>query len=69
MIFRKKIEPRCAYCKESRTLSEREAACRYKGVVPLTASCAKFRYDPMKRVPPPPVQLRGGYSPDDFKIR
>ena len=69
MIFRKQIDPRCAYCAQGRTLSEREAACRFRGVTPASAHCERFRYDPIKRVPPPPVQLRGGYSPDDFRIR
>jgi hypothetical protein len=69
MIFRKKIEPRCAYCTHCRVLTEREVACRYRGVVPASAYCGRFRYDPIKRIPPPPVQLRGGYSPDDFRIR
>ena len=68
MLFRKHIEPHCIYCTRSIKLSDREVACRHHGVMPGGESCGKFQYDPLKRVPPPPVQLRGGYSPDDFKL-
>lgn len=52
MLFRKDIEPCCQYCTFSRPISETEAACEKKGVVDLSGSCRRFRYDPLKRTPP-----------------
>ena len=57
MLFRKNIEPRCAYCKRGAAISEREVACVKRGIVPMEGSCRSFRYDPLKRVPPRPVKL------------
>ncbi len=57
MLFRKNIEPRCAYCSRGCPLNDRQVACRKRGVVSAAAHCAAFRYDPLKRVPPRPVSL------------
>ena len=51
--FRKDIEPRCAYCAHGSTISDREVACSRRGVVDSADSCRHFRYDPLRRVPPP----------------
>lgn len=67
-LFRKQIEPRCAYCAHAVSLDERSAACRKKGVVPLEHACRAFRYDPLRRVPPKPAVLRGHYSDEDFLL-
>lgn len=57
MLFRKDMDPRCAYCRCGSQINEREVACLKKGVVPVEYHCRAFRYDPLKRVPPRPVSL------------
>ena len=69
MLFRKDIEPRCAYCCRGQGISEREGACVKRGVVPAENSCRSFRYDPLKRVPPRPAVLETErLKPEDFAI-
>jgi hypothetical protein len=67
-LFRKTIEPRCAYCRHGATIGENEVACYYKGVMDGSYRCRRFRYDPLRRVPPPPAQLRRDYKPEDFTL-
>ena len=55
MLFRKKMEPRCAYCDKGTRINETEVACVKRGIVSVANSCGSFRYDPLKRVPPRPV--------------
>ena len=55
-LFRKKIDPRCAYCERGRDLGNGRVACVHKGVVDEAFHCRKFRYDPLKRTPPRPVK-------------
>ncbi len=57
MLFRKDMDPRCAYCARGRRIDERQVACVRRGVVPAEGSCRAFRYDPLKRVPPRPAAL------------
>ena len=68
VLFRKELEPRCAYCRHSSPLDDRNVGCYYKGVVGGGYHCRRFRYDPLKRVPPLAAPLRRAYSPDDFKL-
>ena len=69
MLFRKDIEPRCAYCCRGQGISEREVACVKRGVVPAENSCRSFRYDPLKRGPPRPAVLETErLKPEDFAI-
>lgn len=49
----KGIEPRCAYCAWGAPLEEGKLICEKKGVVPEEGHCRRFRYDPLRRVPPP----------------
>ena len=56
-LFRKKIEPRCAYCEKGAPIGADQVACRRRGVVSAGEHCASFRYDPLKRVPPRPAVL------------
>ena len=56
-LFRKNIEPRCAYCTRGSQINEEEVACVKRGVVAADHHCGAFRYDPLKRVPPRPVAL------------
>ena len=55
MLFQKDIEPRCAYCQRGAQLEDDKILCVRKGVVSPGGSCRRFKYDPLKRVPPPPV--------------
>lgn len=69
MLFRRDIEPRCAYCERGSVISEREVICRRKGVVAAEFHCSRFRYDPFKRVPPRPVKLETSkLTEEDFRI-
>ena len=56
-LFRKDIEPRCAYCEKGAQFNETEVACVKRGIVAAEYHCGAFRYDPLKRVPPRPVAL------------
>ena len=69
MLFRKDMEPRCAYCQRGTLVNEREVACLRRGIVPMESSCRAFRYDPLKRTPPRPVKpSAGALSEEDFKL-
>lgn len=57
MLFEKDIEPRCAYCKRGAQLDEDQVMCVKKGIVSPTGACRKFKYDPLKRVPPKPLTV------------
>ena len=57
MLFQKNIEPRCTYCQRGTPLDEEKILCTKQGVVAPGGSCRSFKYDPLKRVPPPPVAL------------
>lgn len=67
-LFRKNIEPRCAYCAHSRPLDENSVSCRKKGPMAQTDSCRAFRYDPLRRVPPKPAALRTDFTDADFAL-
>ena len=69
MLFNKKIEPSCSYCKFGKRVSTEEVACIKKGVVSSGASCRRFKYDPLLREPSAPVLIKNGcFSEDDFKL-
>lgn len=68
-LFRKDIEPRCAYCAKGSVISDREVVCIRKGVVAAEYHCIRFRYDPFKRVPPRPVKLKTSQlKAEDFEL-
>lgn len=69
MLFRKNIEPRCAYCAKGRTINDDEVVCSRKGIVAIDFHCRAFRYDPLRREPPRPVKLHTEkLAEEDFKI-
>lgn len=69
MLFRKNIEPRCAYCAHAGRVNEREVACSRKGIVAADGHCRRFKYDPLKRIPPRPGQLvLKGLKDEDFEF-
>ena len=69
MLFRKDMEPRCAYCARGARIDEGHVACVKRGVVADTDKCPAFRYDPLRRVPPRPASLDPkAHSPEDFSL-
>ena len=58
MLFRKDIDPRCAYCARGSRISDDKED-----------RCSAFKYDPLKRVPPRPMKLEtAGLSEEDFQL-
>ena len=50
-------------------MDEEKILCAKKGVVSRAGSCRAFRYDPLKRVPPPPRPLDlSGLKDEDFTL-
>ena len=69
MLFRKNIDPRCAYCQRGQMINEREVACVKKGIVQMEDHCRAFKYDPLTRVPPRPAALNTSkLSEADFSL-
>lgn len=68
MLFRRDIEPRCAYCERGTRVNDTEIRCGRRGSVSPGDSCAAFRYDPLKRIPPRPATLRRKFKPEDFSL-
>ena len=69
MLFRKKIDPRCAYCAKGARINDEEVACVKRGIVAPEYHCGGFRYDPLKRVPPRPIKLDTGKLQEaDFSL-
>jgi hypothetical protein len=69
MLFSKDIEPHCAYCEHAVYLRDDKVMCLKKGVMPAVGSCRKFRYDPLKRVPPKPQPMPDSkFSEEDFSL-
>lgn len=52
MLFRKKIDRYCTYCKFAGKINDEQVICQKCGIVPASHKCRRFRYDPLKRVPP-----------------
>ena len=51
MLFRKNMPKSCAYCRFGTKLDEEQILCTKKGLVEITSSCRRFKYDPCKRQP------------------
>lgn len=69
MLFRKDIEPRCAYCQRGARIDQEQVICVKRGIVSPEDHCARFRYDPLKRTPPRPAQLSTQQlSQEDFSL-
>ena len=47
-------------------LSEDQVACRKYGVVSGGFHCRRFRYDPLRRIPPKPAVMRTDFLPEQF---
>ena len=69
MLFRKRIEKSCTYCRFGTILEDGLALCAKRGVVSSYCKCRKFRYDPIKRIPAKPKVLDfGKYDQEDFTL-
>lgn len=68
-LFRKNMEPHCAYCTRGQQINDREVICVKRGIVPVEHHCHAFKYDPLKRIPPRPATLETGQLKDsDFSL-
>ena len=69
MLFRKKIEPNCAYCLYGTKLEEDHILCAKKGMKCAGDKCRKFKYDPTKRIPRKEKALDfSKYDEQDFSL-
>lgn len=69
MLFRKHIEPRCCYCRFSAPAETGQYICSKRGIVPQAHSCRKFRYAPLRRVPPKPLHVDfTKYDDQDYSL-
>ena len=69
MLFRKKIERSCGYCIHCTKLDEDSVLCAKKGVMSLNGKCARFSYDPCKRVPGKAKALDlSKYDQEDYSL-
>ena len=69
MLYRKKMEPSCAYCRYGSVISPEEVICSKKGVVDSDGRCHRFAYDPLKREPAHPQLLnQDRFSPEDYEL-
>ena len=48
MLFRKDMDPRCAYCAKGSRIGEDKVACVKRGVVMPEDHCGAFKYDPIE---------------------
>ena len=69
MLFRRKLPKACQYCRHSTQVDDEFMLCVKKGIVSGDKTCAKFHYDPLKRIPvkakAPDFQK---YSDEDFSL-
>lgn len=69
MLFRKKMERSCVYCRYGTKLEKDQILCTKKGIVSAYYGCRKFTYDPCKRIPAKPKALDfDKYNKEDFSL-
>ena len=69
MLFAKKMEPRCAYCRKGAAMDGDKILCIRRGIVSPGWHCRFFRYDPLKRIPSrPPAPDFSGFRDEDFVL-
>lgn len=68
-IFKKDIDPQCAYCEYGTTTAEKSTViCKKQGgIMQSYSKCRKFKYDPLKREPKV-ISLASNFSKEDFFI-
>lgn len=57
MLFSRKIEPSCSYCRLGTNIGNGEVACVRRGITSAGSCCKRFIYDPLKREPERPQFL------------
>ena len=67
MLFRKDIDPRCAYCARGSRIGEDKVACVKRGIVAPEYHCRRYEYDPLLRVPKRQPKLPS-FSAEDFSL-
>lgn len=69
MLFRRKIDRYCTYCLFARKVNDEQVICEKQGIVPAGHHCRRFRYDPLKRIPPKTkAQDFSKYEEKDFSL-
>ncbi len=69
MLFRKKITRSCEYCLYGSKLDEAQLLCAKKGLLSQPDGCRKFKYDPLKRIPPRKKAVDfSKYAQEDFSL-
>jgi len=69
MLFRRDIDPSCAYCVSGTHIGFGEVACIKRGIMDVEGSCNAFRYEPTKRQPEfPQNQILPTISANDLAI-
>ena len=69
MLFRKKIEHVCSYCRHGVRLEDDQILCSRRGVQEADGHCFQFRYDPLKRVPKKMKALDfSKYDQEDYSL-
>lgn len=67
-LFGNVKEPRCETCAHGKLSANGESVlCVQGGAVPLTYSCRRYQYDPLRRIPKRRPQLEG-YTAADFAL-
>ncbi|NLT58470.1 MAG: hypothetical protein GXX99_05860 [Clostridiales bacterium] len=67
-LYGNKVEPRCTYCEFGTRIGQTDHInCIRCGVVTDGYTCPRFRYDPLKRVPPKLVPLPA-FREEDFEV-
>ena len=70
MLFSKNIEPRCEYCRWAVPFDDEDiVGCKHRGVMKAHEKCRRFSYDPLKRVPEPPMTYKAKeFDKEDFEL-
>lgn len=69
MLFRKKMEKSCTYCRFGTMLEDGLVLCTKRGVADAGRKCRKFSYDPTKRIPSKPKALDfNKYDNEDYSL-
>lgn len=69
MLFRKKIMRSCQYCTHGAKVDSEQVVCAKRGLVRAAGACRRFRYDPLKRIPPRKKAVDfSKYDQEDFSL-
>ena len=68
-LCRNDVEKLCLYCAHSSSeLNNQTVLCIKYGAVNKSHICKKYKYNPLKRLPPKRVKLKTNFKPGDFDI-